>query len=44
MVGEKTQWDVETMKNSMEMAKLDAQVYEVEKQIQLLKLYAKINR
>jgi hypothetical protein len=32
------------MKNSMEMAKLDGQIYEVEKQIQLLKLYAKINR
>jgi outer membrane protein TolC len=42
--GEKTRWDVETMKNSMEMAKLDARVYEIEKQIQLLKLYAKINR
>jgi outer membrane protein TolC len=42
--GEKTIQDVETMKNSMEMAKLDAKIYEIEKQIQLLKLYAKINR
>jgi outer membrane protein TolC len=42
--GEKTQLDVETMRNSMEMAKLDAQIYGIEKQIQLLKLYAKINR
>ena len=42
--GEKTQWDVETMKNSMGMAKLDAKIYGVEKQIQLLKLYTKINR
>jgi hypothetical protein len=32
------------MKNSMEMAKLDAEIYGIEKQIQLLKLYAKINR
>ncbi len=42
--GEKTIQDVETMNNSMEMAKLDAKIYEIEKQIQLLKLYAKINR
>jgi len=42
--GEKTSLDVETMRNSMEMAGLDARIYEIEKQIQLLKLYAKINR
>ena len=41
--GQKTQLDVETMRNAMEMAKLDAKVYEVEKQIQLLKLYGKIH-
>ena len=42
--GQKTQSDVETMRNSMKMAELDARIYEIEKQIQLLKLYAKINR
>ncbi len=41
--GQKTQLDVETMRNAMEMAKLDAKVYEVEKQIELLKLYGKIH-
>ncbi|ADV46876.1 outer membrane efflux protein [Nitratifractor salsuginis DSM 16511] len=39
--GEKTQLDVETMRNSMNMAKLDAQIYGIERQIQLLKLYEK---
>jgi len=42
--GQKTSLDVETMRNSMKMAKLDARIYEIEKQIQLLKLYAKIHR
>ncbi|WP_457602803.1 TolC family protein [Nitratifractor sp.] len=41
--GQKTQLDVETMRNAMEMAKLDAKVYGVEKQIELLKLYGKIH-
>ncbi|WP_457605609.1 TolC family protein [Nitratifractor sp.] len=43
-VGEKTRLDVETMRNSMEIARLDAKVYEIEKQIQLLQLYAKTRR
>jgi outer membrane protein TolC len=42
--GEKTSLDVETMRNSMKMAELDAEIYQIEKQIQLLKLYAKIYR
>ncbi|WP_456393543.1 TolC family protein [Nitratifractor sp.] len=42
--GQKTRSDVETMKNSLEMAKLDARIYEIERQIELLKLYAKIHR
>ena len=42
--GQKTTLDVETMRNSMKMAGLDARIYEIEKQIQLLKLYAKIHR
>jgi len=42
--GEKTPLDVETMSNSMKMARLDARIYEIEKQVQLLKLYEKIKR
>ena len=41
--GSKTKLDIDTLKNSMQMARLDAQVYELEKQIQLLKLYEKVN-
>ncbi len=41
--GQKIQLDVETMRNSMNMAKLDAQIYQVERQSQLLKLYSKIH-
>ncbi len=41
--GQKTRLDVETMRNSMNMAKLDAQIYGIERQIQLLKLYSKIH-
>ena len=42
--GQKTRSDVETMENSLDMSRLDARIYEIEKQIQLLKLYAKIHR
>ncbi|WP_292654521.1 TolC family protein [Nitratifractor sp.] len=41
--GQKTRFDVETMRNAMNMAKLDAQIYGIERQIQLLKLYGKIH-
>jgi len=41
--GQKTRLDVETMRNSMNLAKLDAQIYGIERQIQLLKLYSKIH-
>ena len=41
--GQKTQLDVETIRNSMNMAKLDAEIYRVERQSQLLKLYSKIH-
>jgi outer membrane protein TolC len=39
--GQKTALDVETMRNSMNVARLDAKIYGIERQIQLLKLYAK---
>ncbi len=42
--GEKTPFDAEVMHNTMQIRKLDAKIYEIDKQIQLLKLYAKINR
>jgi outer membrane protein TolC len=42
--GEKTRLDTEIMRNSMKMARLDAMIYAIEKQIQLLKLYEKIHR
>jgi len=40
--GQKTASDVEIMRNSMQIARLDARIYEIERQIQLLKLYAKM--
>ena len=42
--GEKTKLDVQTMKNSLEMKKLDRRIYYLDKQLQLLKLYAKVAR
>jgi outer membrane protein TolC len=42
--GEKTKLDIETMRNSMKMARLDAMIYRIEKQIELLKLYEKVSR
>ncbi len=40
--GTKTRLDVETMRNSMNIASIDAKVYEIERQIALLKLYSKV--
>ena len=42
--GNKTPYDVETMRNSMNASYLDAKIYEIEKQIELLALYAKIEK
>ncbi len=40
--GTKTKLDIKTMKNSMNISLIDARVYEIERQIALLKLYSKI--
>ncbi len=40
--GRKTSLDVEIMQNSMNIAKLDAKIYDIERQIELLKLYEKV--
>jgi len=40
--GEKTDLDVEVMFNSKQIRKLDQKIYEIEKQIQLLKLYIRV--
>ena len=40
--GTKTKLDIKTMKNSMNISLIDAKVYEIERQIALLKLYSKI--
>jgi outer membrane protein TolC len=40
--GSKTKLDAEVLENSLKMAEIDAQVYRIEKQIQLLKLYEKV--
>lgn len=42
--GQKTQQDVQTMRNSLAMKKLDRRIYYLDKQLQLLKLYAKVAR
>ncbi len=42
--GEKTEQDVQTMRNSLAMKKLDRRIYYYDKQLQLLKLYAKVAR
>ena len=41
--GEKTKLDIEVMRNSMRMAILDQEVYKIERQIQLLRLYEKVS-
>ena len=40
--GEKTPLDVQTMENSLAMKKLDRRIFYLEKQLQLLSLYAKV--
>ncbi len=40
--GEKTSLDVAIMKNSLEIRKLDQKIYEIDKQMQLLKLYIRV--
>ncbi len=42
--GEKTKYDTKTMMNSLAMKKIDRRIYRIDKQLQLLKLYAKIGR
>ncbi len=41
--GEKTIYDVNTLKNSMKTTSLDIKIYELDKQMILLELYAKMN-
>ena len=40
--GEKTSLDADVMKNSLQMRKLDQKIYTIDKQIQLLKLYIRV--
>jgi len=40
--GEKTALDADVMKNSLQMRKLDQKIYSIDKQIQLLKLYIRV--
>ena len=40
--GEKTSHDAKLMKNSLEVRKIDQKIYAIDKQIQLLKLYARM--
>ena len=40
--GEKTSLDADTMKNSLNIRKIDQQIYKIDKQILLLKLYVKV--
>ena len=37
--GYKTQYDVQTLQNSLEIQKIDTQIYEIDKQLELLTLY-----
>ncbi|MBU0631872.1 TolC family protein [bacterium] len=39
--GYKTQYDVDTLNNSVEIQKLDTKIYEIDKQLELLSLYEK---
>lgn len=39
LAGYKTQYDVDSLKNSLEMQKIDSKVYEIDKQLELLTLY-----
>lgn len=40
--GEKTVFDAQVMQNTLEIRKLDQQIYAIDKQIELLKLYARM--
>lgn len=40
--GEKTPMDAEVMQNTLQIRKLDQQIYQIDKQIELLKLYARM--
>ncbi len=40
--GEKTLYDAEVMKNSQQIRRLDQRIYSIDKQIQLLKLYVRV--
>ena len=42
--GEKTSLDVQTMENSLAMKRLDRRIFYIDKQLQLLSLYAKVAR
>ena len=39
LAGYKTQYDVDTLKNSFDIKKIDSRVYEIDKQLELLTLY-----
>jgi outer membrane protein TolC len=41
--GEKTRYDVQMMYHSLQIKKLDKAIYRLDRQIELLKLYAKVN-
>jgi len=43
MAGEKTRFDTELMHNSLEIKKLDQKIHKIDKQLQLLSLYIKVN-
>jgi hypothetical protein len=40
--GEKTTLDAEVMQNTLQIRKIDQQIYAIDKQIELLKLYARM--
>ena len=43
MAGEKTRFDTALMHNSLEIKKLDQKIHKIDKQLQLLSLYIKVN-
>ena len=42
--GEKTKYDMQTLRNSLEMKKIDIKIYEIDRNLILLNLYKRINR
>jgi outer membrane protein TolC len=42
-VGEKTKFDVKTMQNSLSIKRLDQKIHKIDKQVQLLNMYIKVN-